>query len=95
MVIILIVGNNLPTVSYNPDPITNSESFKYKSSVAGKISNTNRENGRNTEQKNTKAKRNLEIVVPIKHLSNFWRSLDIPLINCEMFLTLPGLKIVF
>ena len=89
LVIILIVGNNLPTVSYNPDPITNSESFKYKSSVAGKISNTNRENGRNTEQKNTKAKRNLEVVVPIKHLSNFWRSLDIPLINCEMFLTLP------
>ena len=89
LVIILIVGNNLPTFSYNPDPITNSESFKYKSSVTGKTSNTNRENGRNTEQKNTKAKRNLEIAVPIKRLSNFWRSLDIPLINCEVFFILP------
>ena len=89
LVIILIVGNNLPTFSYNPDPITNSESFKYKSSVTGKTSSTNRENGKNTEQKNTKAKRNLEIAVPIKRLSNFWGSLDIPLINCEVFLTLP------
>ena len=25
-----------------------------------------------------------EIVVPLKHLSNFWRSLDLPLINCEI-----------
>ena len=24
----------------------------------------------------------------MKHLSNFWRSLDMPLINCEAFLTL-------
>ena len=29
-----------------------------------------------------------EIGVPLKHLSNFWRTLDIPLINCEVFLTL-------
>ena len=25
-----------------------------------------------------------EVVVPLKYLSNFWRSLDLPLINCEM-----------
>ena len=25
-----------------------------------------------------------EIVIPLKYLSNFWRSLDIPLINCEV-----------
>ena len=83
------VGNNLSTVNCNADPIANSESFKYKSSIPRKTSNTNWKNGRNTEQRNTKAKRNLEIVVPIKHLSNFWRSLDIPLINCEVFFILP------
>ena len=33
-------------------------------------------------------KRNLEIVVQLKHLSNFWRSLEMPLINCEASLTL-------
>ena len=25
-----------------------------------------------------------EVVVPLKYLSNFWRSLDLPLINCEI-----------
>ena len=77
-----------PTINYNADPITNSESFKYKSSITGKTSNANQENGENTEQGNTEIKKNLEIVVPLKYLSNFWRTLDMPLINCEVPLTL-------
>ena len=77
-----------PTINYNADPITNSESFKYKSSITGKTSNANQENGENTEQGNTEIKKNLEIVVPLKYLSNFWRTLDMPLINCEVSLTL-------
>ena len=80
--------NNPPVYDYNADPITNSQSFKYKSSITGKTSNANQENGENTEQGNTKTKRNLEIVVPLKYLSNFWRTLDMPLINCEVSLTL-------
>ena len=76
--------NNPPDNNYNADPITNSKSFKYKISIIGKTSNAN--NG--TEQGNTKAERNLETVVPLKYLSNFWRSLDMPLINCEISLTL-------
>ena len=36
--------NNPPTDNYNADPIKNSESFKYKSSITGKTSNTNQEN---------------------------------------------------
>ena len=47
-----------------------------------------KEDGENTEQRNTKTKKNLEIVVPLKHLSNFWRTLDMLLINCQVFLTL-------
>ena len=31
---------------------------------------------------------NAEVVVPLKYLSNFWRSLDLPLINCEIELDL-------
>ena len=27
---------------------------------------------------------NVEIVVPLKYLSNFWRILETPLINCEV-----------
>ena len=80
--------NNPPATDYNADPITNSESFKYKSSIAGKITNANQKDGENTEQENTKSKKNLEIVFQLKYLSNFSRTLDMPLINCEVVLTL-------
>ena len=69
------------TVNYNAEPITNSESFKHKSNITGKTSNANQENGENTEQGNTKTKKNLEIFVPLKQLSNFLRTLGMPLIN--------------
>ena len=69
-----------------------SESFKYKSSITGKISNANLENGQNTEEENRKIKENLEIVVSLKYLNNFWRSLNKPLINCNISLTLTWSK---
>ena len=28
--------------------------------------------------------KNVEIVVPLKYLSNFWRTLEMPLNNCEI-----------
>ena len=82
------LDGNPPTANYNADPITNSESFKYKSSITGKTSNANQEDGENTEQENTRTKKNLKIAVLLKHLSNFWRSLDMALINCEVSPTL-------
>ena len=51
-----------PTINYNADPITNSESFKYKNSITGKTSNANQENGDNTEQNNTKTKKVLKLL---------------------------------
>ena len=33
-------------------------------------------------------KKNVEILVPLKYLSNFWRTLEMPLINCEVNLIL-------
>ena len=78
--------NDFPVNNYNANPITKSESFKYKRNITGKTSNVNQEDGETTEQGNTKTKKELEIVVPLKHLSNFWRSLDMPLINCEVWL---------
>ena len=59
--------------------IDNSESFKYKAALVGKTANHN--NG-NSFVKDTK------IVVPLKYLSNFWRSLEMPLINCKVHLEL-------
>ena len=37
---------------------------------------------------NNVEKDDLEIVVPLKYLSNFWRTLDLSLINCEISLNL-------
>ena len=71
---------NNPTDNYNAGHITNSESFKYKSSITGRTSNANQ----GTEQGNAKIKKNREIVVPLKYLNNFWKNLDITLINCEI-----------
>ena len=71
--------NHFPANNYNANPITNSSSSKYKTSITGKTSNSNQENGENNEQNNTKTKKNLNIAVPLKHLSNFWRTLDMPL----------------
>ena len=56
------VDNNHPTVNYNADLLTNSESVKYKSSIIGKTSNANQEDGENTEQGNTKTKKILELL---------------------------------
>ena len=58
----------------------NSESFKYKTSIVGKT------------PRNNDSLTNAKVVIPLKHLSNFWRTLNIPLINFKAELIL---KIVF
>ena len=60
--------------------ILNSESFDYKASFT--------ENG----VTHNLTKNGVKVVVPLKHLSNFWRHLDIPLINCEVELILIWFK---
>ena len=68
--------NNHPTNNYNADPIKNSASFKYKSSITVKTPDNDKDNDNLIED--------VEIIVPFKHLSNFWRTLDMPLINYEI-----------
>ena len=34
--------------------------------------------------------KNFEITVPLKYLSNFWETIEMPLINCEINLILSG-----
>ena len=65
----------------NPNNVAldNSTSFKYKASLLGKATDTD---GDDRSLKNTK------MVVPLKYLSNFFRSLEIPLINCKIHLEL-------
>ena len=61
--------------------IVNSESFGYKAIFM--------ENGMTH---NNLTKNNVKIVIPLKHLSNFWRNLNIPLINCQEELILTWFK---
>ena len=56
--------------------IKHSKSFNYKTSITGKL------------EGNKAEKNDVEIVVPLKYLSNFWRIVDIQLINCEVSLIL-------
>ena len=55
--------------------IEDSESFQSKIKITGKTPNNNNE-------------KDVEIMVPLKYLSNFWRTLEMPLINCEVNLIL-------
>ena len=71
--------NNPPVDNYNADLITNSASFKHKSSITGKTPT----NGDTKEA---------EFAVPLKDLSNFWKTLDMPLIKCEVALNLTWSK---
>ena len=54
--------------------INTTDSFKFKVKIPGQ-----------TEDDGTK---DVEIMVPLKYLSNFWRTLEMPLINCEVNLIL-------
>ena len=62
------------------------ESFKYKTSITGNIYNVGDSEAGYDENK--VGKNVNEIVVRLKHLSNFWKSLDMSLINCEIELIL-------
>ena len=43
-----------PTAYYNADPITNSKSFRYKSSIIGKTLDNDDDNDKNNNRKKTK-----------------------------------------
>ena len=57
------------------DNLANSELFESKIRIIGKAPNNNNE-------------KDVEIMVPLKYLSNFWRTLERPLINSEVNLIL-------
>ena len=50
------------------------DSFNFKAKITGQTGND--------------GTKDVEIIVPLKYLSNFWRTLEMPLINCEVNLNL-------
>ena len=67
------LGGDNNNINYS---IKDSKSFDYETSITGKL------------EGNIVEKDDVKTVVPLKYLSNFWRTLDMPLINCEVSLTL-------
>ena len=65
-------NNNNEIIAFDANNLT--DSFKFKAKITGQ-----------TEYDGTK---DVEIMVPLKYLSNFWRTLEMPLINCEVNLIL-------
>ena len=62
--------------------VINLKSFKYKTSITGSTYNVAATaEGYDANKEGTKK---VEIAVSLKYLSNFWRTLDIPLINFEL-----------
>ena len=66
------VNNNCNIVDFNGANAT--DSFNFKTKITG--------------QTNNDGIINVEIMVPLKYLSNFWRTLKMSLINCEVELIL-------
>ena len=66
------VNSNNAIVDFANSNLTDSFTFKVKM----------------TGQTGENGTKNVEIMVPLNHLSNFWRVLEMPLINCEINLLL-------
>ena len=69
-------GDPIPNLA-----VDNSSSFKYKVELLGDL-----------VVANNIARRNVKVVVPLKYLNNFFRSLEMPLINCKIKLNLTWKK---
>ena len=66
------LNDNAEDNNFGNIKVINSETFKYKNKI---IENTNNQ-----------GRKDIEVVIPLKYLGNFWRALNIPLISCEVSL---------
>ena len=76
----MALDNNDKIIDFSANS-NNSNSFKFNQQI--------------TEQTENCDTKNVEITVPLKYLSNFWRTLEIPLINCEISFQLKWSKDCF
>ena len=67
------LNNSNVVIDFSADS-NNNISFKLKQKIAGQTGNNGKEN--------------VKIMVPLNYLSNFWKALEILLVNCEISLIL-------
>ena len=73
---VIITQKHLEVYKDEPnDNLADSESFKSKIKITRKTPNNGNTN-------------DVEIIVPLKYLSKFWRTLEMPIINCKVNLIL-------
>ena len=75
-----VVDDNDAIVDFSGANATDLLNFKTK--ITGQTAANNNNNG------NIAGRVDVEIMVPLKYLSNFWGTLEMPLINCEIELIL-------
>ena len=69
------------------DPFSyNSKSFRYETNITGNTYNAS--DGEAGYDPDKVGKNKTDIVAPLKHLSNFWRTLNVAFISCEIELIL-------
>ena len=65
------------------DNTDNSNAFRYKNKITGITYNVAA--GAEDYIVNKNGTQNIELAIPLKYLGNFWRALNMPLINCEVW----------
>ena len=73
------VDNNETIVDFSGGNAT--DSFNFKTKITGQTADNNTDG-------NIAGRVNIEIMVPLKYFSNFWRTLEMPSVNCEIELIL-------
>ena len=63
--------NNADRNKINKNKTITSKSFEYKTTLIGRTPNN-------------KNILDAKVIIPLKYLGNFWRTLDFPIINCEI-----------
>ena len=76
------------------DNASDGKSFIYKTKIVGKTPErpAQRGNSGDANRPPQPAVPNLNVTIPLKYLSNFWRSVDLLLMNCEIELYLTWSK---
>ena len=80
------LSNDADDNNFDNIKVVNSNKFKYKNKIIGNTYNVDA--GAQGYDVNKNGTQEVELAIPLKYLSNFWRALNIPLISCEVSLEL-------
>ena len=80
------LSNDADDNNFDNIKVVNSNTFKYKNKITGNTYNVDA--GAQGYDVNENGTQEVELTIPLKYLGNFWRALNIPLINCEVSLEL-------